>query len=235
MRSSHRVIVNADHLPTSTQLGASHAGMGWTVQHSVQTSSIGSLRPWIEATLNRYRVGLTQIWRAPMGKVIVVTSGKGGVGKTTSTAALGASLARAGQKVVVVDFDVCRLAQSRSRDGSGTARLSPGRAGKRHVAAARAAAGRRRAGLAIRHGHWKRHVVAAGPGVPSGFGAAAGEVAGCCTMAAPKNTTIITVKGSAVTVALRTLSIRVADVSRSPQVLRGVTALQGPYAQWKIG
>jgi hypothetical protein len=41
-----------------------------------------------------------------MGKVIVVTSGKGGVGKTTSTAALGAALARAGKKVVVVDFDV---------------------------------------------------------------------------------------------------------------------------------
>ena len=41
-----------------------------------------------------------------MGKVIVVTSGKGGVGKTTSTAALGAALARAGEKVVVVDFDV---------------------------------------------------------------------------------------------------------------------------------
>src|SRR3977135_4731681 len=41
-----------------------------------------------------------------MGKVIVVTSGKGGVGKTTSTAALGAALARAGHNVVVVDFDV---------------------------------------------------------------------------------------------------------------------------------
>jgi septum site-determining protein MinD len=41
-----------------------------------------------------------------MGIVIVVTSGKGGVGKTTSTAALGAALARAGQNVVVVDFDV---------------------------------------------------------------------------------------------------------------------------------
>jgi len=41
-----------------------------------------------------------------MGKVIVVTSGKGGVGKTTSTAALGAALARSGQKVVVIDFDV---------------------------------------------------------------------------------------------------------------------------------
>ena len=41
-----------------------------------------------------------------MGKVIVVTSGKGGVGKTTSTAALGAALAQRGEKVVVVDFDV---------------------------------------------------------------------------------------------------------------------------------
>ena len=41
-----------------------------------------------------------------MAKVVVVTSGKGGVGKTTSTAALGAALARGGQKVVVVDFDV---------------------------------------------------------------------------------------------------------------------------------
>ena len=41
-----------------------------------------------------------------MGKVIVVTSGKGGVGKTTSTAALGAALAQSGAKVVVVDFDV---------------------------------------------------------------------------------------------------------------------------------
>ena len=41
-----------------------------------------------------------------MAKVLVVTSGKGGVGKTTSTAALGAALAEGGQNVVVVDFDV---------------------------------------------------------------------------------------------------------------------------------
>ncbi len=41
-----------------------------------------------------------------MAKVLVVTSGKGGVGKTTSTAALGAALAQLGQNVVVVDFDV---------------------------------------------------------------------------------------------------------------------------------
>ena len=41
-----------------------------------------------------------------MAKVLVVTSGKGGVGKTTTTAAIGAALAQAGKKVVVVDFDV---------------------------------------------------------------------------------------------------------------------------------
>ncbi len=41
-----------------------------------------------------------------MSKVVVVTSGKGGVGKTTSTASIGAALAHTGQKVCVVDFDV---------------------------------------------------------------------------------------------------------------------------------
>jgi septum site-determining protein MinD len=41
-----------------------------------------------------------------MSKVIVVTSGKGGVGKTTSTASIGAALAESGQRVCVVDFDV---------------------------------------------------------------------------------------------------------------------------------
>jgi septum site-determining protein MinD len=41
-----------------------------------------------------------------MSKVIVVTSGKGGVGKTTSTASIGAALAQNGERVCVVDFDV---------------------------------------------------------------------------------------------------------------------------------
>lgn len=39
-------------------------------------------------------------------KIIVVTSGKGGVGKTTTSAAIGAELANRGYKTVVVDFDI---------------------------------------------------------------------------------------------------------------------------------
>lgn len=41
-----------------------------------------------------------------MTKVIVVTSGKGGVGKTTSSAAIGCGLAKSGAKTVIIDFDI---------------------------------------------------------------------------------------------------------------------------------
>jgi septum site-determining protein MinD len=41
-----------------------------------------------------------------LAKIIVVTSGKGGVGKTTTSAAIAAGLALKGQKTVVIDFDV---------------------------------------------------------------------------------------------------------------------------------
>lgn len=41
-----------------------------------------------------------------MAKVIVVTSGKGGVGKTTSSAAIGTGLAIKGFKTVIIDFDI---------------------------------------------------------------------------------------------------------------------------------
>ena len=41
-----------------------------------------------------------------MGEVIVVTSGKGGVGKTTTTANLGSALALRGKKLVLIDTDI---------------------------------------------------------------------------------------------------------------------------------
>ena len=41
-----------------------------------------------------------------MAKIIVVTSGKGGVGKTTTTASFAVGLAQRGHKTVAVDFDV---------------------------------------------------------------------------------------------------------------------------------
>ena len=41
-----------------------------------------------------------------MAKIIVMTSGKGGVGKTTSSAAFAVGLAKRGHRTVVIDFDV---------------------------------------------------------------------------------------------------------------------------------
>lgn len=41
-----------------------------------------------------------------MGEVIVITSGKGGVGKTTATANIGTGLAKLGKKTVLVDTDI---------------------------------------------------------------------------------------------------------------------------------
>ncbi|AIN47366.1 septum site-determining protein MinD [Candidatus Palibaumannia cicadellinicola] len=41
-----------------------------------------------------------------MARIIVVTSGKGGVGKTTSSAAIATGLARKSNKTVVIDFDI---------------------------------------------------------------------------------------------------------------------------------
>ena len=39
-------------------------------------------------------------------RVIVITSGKGGVGKTTTTANIGAGLAEKGHKVLLIDTDI---------------------------------------------------------------------------------------------------------------------------------
>ena len=41
-----------------------------------------------------------------MAKILVITSGKGGVGKTTTSAAIGTGLALRGYKTVIIDFDV---------------------------------------------------------------------------------------------------------------------------------
>ena len=41
-----------------------------------------------------------------MCEVIVITSGKGGVGKTTTTANVGCALATLGKKVVLIDTDI---------------------------------------------------------------------------------------------------------------------------------
>ena len=41
-----------------------------------------------------------------MGEVIVITSGKGGVGKTTTTANIGVGLALSDKKVVLIDTDI---------------------------------------------------------------------------------------------------------------------------------
>src|SRR5690625_3137423 len=46
------------------------------------------------------------IRRFTLAEIIVVTSGKGGVGKTTTSASIASGLARRGKKTAVIDFDV---------------------------------------------------------------------------------------------------------------------------------
>ena len=41
-----------------------------------------------------------------MGEVFVITSGKGGVGKTTTSANIGAGLAKLDKKVILIDTDI---------------------------------------------------------------------------------------------------------------------------------
>jgi septum site-determining protein MinD len=50
--------------------------------------------------------GEAKAGRKSVAEVVVVTSGKGGVGKTTTSASIACGLARAGKKVAVIDFDV---------------------------------------------------------------------------------------------------------------------------------
>jgi len=60
--------------------------------------------PTPDARLPPPEVGATGAEK--LAEVIVVTSGKGGVGKTTSSASIAVGLARRGKKVAVIDFDV---------------------------------------------------------------------------------------------------------------------------------
>ena len=60
----------------------------------------------IEASLEPVTGTQPPIPETARGRAIVVTSGKGGVGKTTTTANLGTALADAGKRVAVVDADV---------------------------------------------------------------------------------------------------------------------------------
>src|ERR687890_2178903 len=55
---------------------------------------------------NRSNLSTLKSGEASVAKVIVVTSGKGGVGKTTTSAAFATGLALRGHKTVVIDFDV---------------------------------------------------------------------------------------------------------------------------------
>ena len=57
--------------------------------------------PWVRPTIQ------SVVKKVPlMAKIIVVTSGKGGVGKTTTSASFSAGLALRGHKTAVIDFDV---------------------------------------------------------------------------------------------------------------------------------
>ena len=72
-----------------------------------------------------------------MGEVIVITSGKGGVGKTTTTANIGAGLSQLGNKVVVIDTDLGLRNRSWPSEpgcshGTGKShRIQPGRCDRR--------------------------------------------------------------------------------------------------------
>ena len=51
-----------------------------------------------------------------MAKIVVVTSGKGGVGKTTTSASFATGLALRGYKTVVIDFDAVSYTHLRAHE-----------------------------------------------------------------------------------------------------------------------
>ena len=70
---------------------------------SEETSAVAPPRP-VERT--RAAEGPTARKATRTTEIIVVTSGKGGVGKTTTSASLACGLARRGKRVAVIDFDI---------------------------------------------------------------------------------------------------------------------------------
>ena len=72
--------------------------------HAAPRSGAGSRRPHRRRSVrSTRRIGSNWFMS---GRRIVVTSGKGGVGKTTTTANLGATLAKRGKRVILVDADI---------------------------------------------------------------------------------------------------------------------------------
>merc|ERR1711934_355181 len=66
----------------------------------------GVRRLCVSATQQRGRKRASPLTENGKGEVVVITSGKGGVGKTTSAASFGAGLAKKGFRTCLIDFDI---------------------------------------------------------------------------------------------------------------------------------
>jgi septum site-determining protein MinD len=73
---------------------------------SEETSSVALAPPPASERATRTSDGSASRKEARRAEIIVVTSGKGGVGKTTTSASLACGLARRGKRVAVIDFDI---------------------------------------------------------------------------------------------------------------------------------
>src|SRR6188508_2861821 len=73
---------------------------------SEETSPVALAPPPASERATRASDGSASRKEARKTEIIVVTSGKGGVGKTTTSASLACGLARRGKRVAVIDFDI---------------------------------------------------------------------------------------------------------------------------------
>nr|YP_009367563.1 septum site-determining protein [Pseudoneochloris marina]ARK14477.1 septum site-determining protein [Pseudoneochloris marina] len=74
--------------------------------NNVKTNVTNHLNQWELNQPENQQIEQTEDELLQQSRVIVVTSGKGGVGKTTATANLGMSIARLGYKTVLIDADI---------------------------------------------------------------------------------------------------------------------------------